>query len=363
MAANYAGFDPALVDRIYEAAVVPDRWPAVLESLAAIANGQAGALVALRHGELVGHKSSPLYQAGYAAYFAYGQDIVNPRPQLHFERQYPAFLADVELQSREELAADQLYARFLRPSGLEWCAGTVVQSPSGDVLVVDIARSRGREPFGRQDLERVDPYRPHLARAALLASQFALRAARDLTDAMQLLGLPAVAMSSKGQVVAANELAQRLDSRFRFRAFDRVALSPEPANALLQDALNNTGTVRSIPMPSDREQPATIVHLLPISGSASDIFAAAKVLLIVTDVTRAAPTSDLLAGLFDLTPAEARLARGLASGSTLEQIARGCSISVHTVRNQLASLFQKTGTQRQSQLVLLFSGASGVVNG
>ena len=93
----------------------------------------------------------------------------------------------------------------------------------------------------------------------------------------------------------------------------------------------------------------------------AETHAAAKVLLIVTDVTRPAPASDLLAGLFDLTPAEARVARSLASGLTLEQIAKTHSVSINTARNQLASLFQKTGAQRQSQLVLLFSGASGVV--
>ena len=43
--------------------------------------------------------------------------------------------------------------------------------------------------------------------------------------------------------------------------------------------------------------PALIVHLLPISGAAHDIFAAAKTLLLVTDVTAPeAPTQELLAG-------------------------------------------------------------------
>lgn len=360
MGAEAVAADLKLVDQIYEAAVLPDKWPDVLERLAGMADGHAGALVALRGPNLVGHRSSDLYRAGYNDYFANGQDIVNLRPRIHLERGYPGFLADVEVQSREALAVDPLYRRFLRPYGLDWCAGTVVQSPSGDILVVDIAKS-GDDSFSRSSLERLDPYRPHLARAALLASQFALRAARDLTDAMQLLGLPAVALSLDGKAVAMNPLAERLGSRFRFRAFDRVSLVSEAADELLRAALADTNakTVRSIPLPAEGDDAPTIVHLLPIRRSASDIFAAAKSILIVTQIAKSgAPAAELLAGLFDLTPAESRVARALVSGSSVEQIARQFSVSINTARNQVASLFQKTGTQRQAELVLLFSGVS-----
>ena len=40
-------------------------------------------------------------------------------------------------------------------------------------------------------LEAIDQYRPHVARASLMASRLGLRAASGMTDAMQLLGLPA----------------------------------------------------------------------------------------------------------------------------------------------------------------------------
>lgn len=39
-----------LVDRIYEAAVLPDHWPAVLEDLSGIADGDAGLLFTLKDG-------------------------------------------------------------------------------------------------------------------------------------------------------------------------------------------------------------------------------------------------------------------------------------------------------------------------
>jgi DNA-binding CsgD family transcriptional regulator len=353
--------DLQLVERIYEAAVIPDLWPEVLERLAAVSQGQAGALVALRGPNLVGHRSSDLYRAGYDDYFANGQNILNVRPKIHIERGYPGFLADIEIQSRQELDADPIYTRFLRRHGLWWTAGTVVQSPGGDILVVDIARVPGKDPFSRESLRRIDPYRPHLARAALLASRFALRAASDMTDAMQLLGLPAIAISADGRAVAANALAESLGPRLSFRVFDRVGLASRSADALLEQALGagHSDVVRSIPLPAEGDAPPIIVHLVPIRGSASDIFAAAKSLLLVTRVAPSgAQGAELLAGLFDLTPAESRIARALALGSSIEEIALEFSISVNTARNHLSSLFHKTGTRRQSQLVLLFSGTA-----
>jgi len=61
----------------------------------------------------------------------------------------------------------------------------------------------------------------------------------------------------------------------------------------------------------------------------------------------------LLATTFDLTPAEGRVAARLASGLTLEAIAREFNISIWTVRSQLKSVFEKTGTNRQADLVRL----------
>lgn len=53
------------------------------------------------------------------------------------------------------------------------------------------------------------------------------------------------------------------------------------------------------------------------------------------------------------TRAEARLASMLAEGITLEGAAEALSISIHTVRCQLKSVFAKTGVTRQAELVAL----------
>jgi DNA-binding CsgD family transcriptional regulator len=351
--------DDALLDRIYEAAAIPEYWPEVLEKLAAIAGGQAGAIVAYRGREPAGHTSSSRYRDGYDDYFSNGIDIENVRPLRALERQYPGFLSDLDVQTPEEIERDEIYNRFLHPHGLQWTAGTLILSPSSDLLVVDVARAIGEDPFDRASLEAIDIYRPHLARASLMSARLGLKAASDMTDAMQLLGLPAIAMGGSGKVVAMNALGEALDDRIVSRSFERLALANPAADALFNEALTGDGSVRSIPLPASEGHPALILHLLPITRAAHDIFAAAKSLLIVTDVSAPeAPTQELLAGLFDLTPAEARVARALASGLPLDRVAAEFGLSVQTIRNQLAAVFHKTGTSRQVELLRLIAGSA-----
>ena len=62
---------------------------------------------------------------------------------------------------------------------------------------------------------------------------------------------------------------------------------------------------------------------------------------------------DLLQCHFSLTPAEARLALHLVAGETLRSTGVKLSITYETVRTQLKSIFKKTGTCRQAELVIV----------
>ncbi|MDH3910250.1 MAG: helix-turn-helix transcriptional regulator [Rhodospirillales bacterium] len=62
---------------------------------------------------------------------------------------------------------------------------------------------------------------------------------------------------------------------------------------------------------------------------------------------------DMLAKLYGLTPCEVTLALELLYGRTLEHAAARLSISMNTARTHLRHVFQKTGTNRQSDLLRL----------
>jgi DNA-binding CsgD family transcriptional regulator len=62
--------------------------------------------------------------------------------------------------------------------------------------------------------------------------------------------------------------------------------------------------------------------------------------------------ADVLKTRFGLSPAEARLAALLFAGASLQSCAKALGIKYETARSYLKSVFQKTGTHRQAELVL-----------
>lgn len=354
--------DSALLDRIYEAAAVPETWPDVLQQLAGLIHSRHMALMSLDVDRRITYTATEAYRPVAELYSARSDRYDNPRPRRALATGHAGFLSDLEVSTQAELDRDTIYRELIFPAGLTQTAGSVIPVPTADILVFDVARNGDHGPFSREEMEVLDEYRPHLARAALLAHRLGLRAATGATEALQMVGLPAAALTGSGRVVVANPLFEQLAPRVATGAFDHVQIASRPANEALKQALGVAGAggaSRSIPVPAGEGEPALIAHLVPIRHAAHDIFASAEVLLVLTAVVAPdAPLTEMLHGLFDLTPAEAKVARGLAAGMSIEEISLRGAISRETVRTQLKGVMAKTPTTRQADLVRLLAGAS-----
>jgi DNA-binding CsgD family transcriptional regulator len=150
-------------------------------------------------------------------------------------------------------------------------------------------------------------------------------------------------------------------------AHDRLQIADADADNLFREhsaAIDRSqGLVQSIPIAATSDRPAAILHVLPLRGSAHDIFSGAAVIVILTSVGMSvnAPDMPLLRALFDLSPAEAKLAAALSSGRTLQQAADDAQIRISTARSYLEAVLRKTGTRQQSQLVALLKSAQPLV--
>lgn len=191
-----------------------------------------------------------------------------------------------------------------------------------------------------------------------------LERARTAMEALGLIDLPAAVLGLHGQPLVANNLFKTLMPHIAHRRCERLAFCDAIADALFTEALSQSArasgpdAIRAIPIRARGEQPPMIVHFMPANGEAEDIFAGASCVLIVTRLKpRLVPGAEVLQGLFDLTAAEARVARGIAEGQTVEAIAEGFGLSRETVRSQLKAVLGKTGLVRQAELVALLAGA------
>jgi len=77
--------------------------------------------------------------------------------------------------------------------------------------------------------------------------------------------------------------------------------------------------------------------------------------VVVDPEATTAPSSETLHALYGLTKAEACLARHLVAGDRLEDYAQNAGISVNTARTHLKSIFAKTDTDRQADVIRLLA--------
>ena len=355
--------NPQLIDRIYECAFLPDLWPGVLDELAKMADARGGWLFTANFNAGILHWTASERSRAIMERFI-GSDLLSRGqrfPRLVSAR-HGGFLTEHDIYTDEELDADPIYRDFLRPDGLGWAAATALPLPTGDMLVIAVEREYARGPVESGIVQQLDALRPHLARGALLAARMHLERARIVSETLGQIGLPALVFNHDGVVLAANALVEGLTDHVRWRAGDRISLTDPTADGLFRQAVatldaQSAPPTRSFGVRGAHAAAALVAHVIPIRGDARDIFAHCAGILVLTPVALPnAPPVELVQSLFDLTAAEARVARSLVAGDTVGDIAQGGGVSVNTVRAQVRGVLEKTGCRRQTEVVALLGG-------
>jgi DNA-binding CsgD family transcriptional regulator len=349
----------SLLDQIYEAAIYPEKWSSTLHELSMI-SGCAGGIILLRRSDSwVGWRCSQGMR-GAKAFMESDAPARSKTTERLLAYDRIGFVSDSDLFTEAEYKADSLVAEWAAPNQLHHSAATAIKPPSADLVVVHVQRSTGVRRFDVSDIALLDSFRPHLARAGLLAVRLQFERFNAIALGLELVGLPAILLDREGHALCANGLAQSMEDHIGWSASNRVYLRDRKADARLQDALRAEGLTHALTgcsIPSKpQESTAAIIHLIPVAGTARDLFEGGFNLLLVTPIgVKPAQSAVLLQGLFDLTPAEAEICRQLSRGYALDRIARERGCAVDTVRSQLKSIFDKTGTSRQSELVALLA--------
>jgi DNA-binding CsgD family transcriptional regulator len=184
----------------------------------------------------------------------------------------------------------------------------------------------------------------------LLSEQFAL-------DHVGALPLGFVALDETGKVLRLNEKARSLlhSSGAISVKHDRLSFV-KPSDRALFDKHFHTAIADSVhcAMPVTRDQgPTLCLVVADASQFRADDPALAVVVFISDPMSRFSPSARRLRKFFEFTPAEGRLAVLLVRGATLNEAAVIMCTTVHTARAHLKSIFRKTSTNRQSELIYI----------
>ena len=181
------------------------------------------------------------------------------------------------------------------------------------------------------------------------------------TAALNAMRLPAIALDQHGFVADVNAAADAVfDQNIKIKD-KRLFVRDLGARTLLKEAIDQLKDLprlapfEPVIVPRTDKLPV-IVRIWPFDGPAHPPGQDVRALLTFNALgPRPGPPAAILAKTFRLTPSEAKVACIIARGAPPDIAARELKISRETARNQLKSVFAKTNTHRQSELVALLS--------
>lgn len=356
-----------VIGTLYDAAVEPERWPAALTATA----------------DLLGAVGSQLYfwnkrEKGNAAYLRYYGAIDTRRQAL--ERIPAGTVTAYDLDFDEgRFRKSEFLNDFLIPHGVPYVAGTRPFETADLSAVLAVLRNFRQGSFGQPELAVLRRLVPHLQRAARLHLQMReMRLQNQAVEAaLDRLPFGVVIADATGRTLLVNRAAQDMAA-----AKDGLLLcggrltvaQPKEATILVRhigDAVETAtrrkgegGGSLSISRPSGRRPFALMVAPLSPDAALAAQHQAPAALILITDLERRPQVlGRRLVELFGLSPAEACLAVGLVAGKRLEDIAEERSVRMPTLRTQMRSILDKTGTNRQADLIRLIVGLPAVRSG
>ena len=267
------------------------------------------------------------------------------------------------------VAASPFYQNFLIPYGGRYVFGAKLSDDASNMVAIAFHRGNGSRQMDDAERSAVQRLSRHLLDAYRLQEEIG-RASQGRALGLAVLERmrqPLLILDGNRKITFSNdagrELLKRNDligERDGFAvcrdaesdtelmlALRQLALVPVPGNV---DAVLERRSLR-LRRGKGEQVAATVLALRPqrVLGA----FGAATLALLAVYEPQIGGEIDpfLLSTTFDFTPAEARVAAQIASGQVPKEIARDFGLQLNTIRTHLKSIFAKTGTRRQAELV------------
>jgi DNA-binding CsgD family transcriptional regulator len=356
-----AAFLSHLIESIYDCAIDPALWPSTLEEIAAALDSPAGTLAI---SDFVTGTERALVYAGISEHY---QALYREQYHLCDLFGHALILRPVdepstseELVAEDELLQSRIYREWAAPQGFRYVLLTALIKNQARLAYIGLTRGEKDGPYSSEEQALMALLAPHVRRAITIADLIEHKSLeRDdfaatldaLTTAVMVLGADGrlVYSNTTGEAALAREdlLLSRLGV---IEPWDHIA-SPT-FRALIATA--NGGAVTL----AKRGGGKAVVSALPLCAGRRRSAAPrhARIALFVQDNPCGPHAVELIGRAYGLTGAELRVLLGLADDATPADIAKRYGIAPSTVRTHLKSLFSKTGTNRQKDLIrLLFS--------
>lgn len=353
----------ALVGALYETAFDPSNWELALERMAAMM-GASAAIMMLADTSRPG--ATAVYQIGNdpAAIAQYNETWSTIDPLVSRVPYSPLGTWVVDRSdTRYASAIEQAYHHdFLERNGVSSVEAVLLARDSERVATVSIQRTTPVSENERNIYQRrMEPVMPHLKRAAQL--HFELEALhlreRILDSSLNALRLPIAVVNSDCGIILMNRRAEQLltdpSATLCVRNRRLIPQSSRPAfEAAVHRACGNFAVGNTVRLSCSLDRKPYGVGIVPLGNMAPALggrIGHAALLMMYAAHPASRDDTTFLAGLFGLTPGEARLAILLLSGLSAREAAELLEVEISTVRTHLKAIFAKTGCHSQGSFL------------
>ena len=356
-----------IIGRIYEAAEDPLAWADVLRLLGnefrSTVNGFVLNTKNTPGGEVTASDSPDVgLVEEYNSHF-YSRNVLLQRMSAMMKPRRLLNSSDVMHDS--DLLATEYYEDFLRRWNIFYFLGGVITSDANSNAVLSLARSRKTGPFTSSELGLLTLVIPHFERAARLSGAFArFRQGRD--EVLDRLPMGIIVLDESGKVDFFNRAAETILAKkdgLCWSSDGVSAVDPTQASRLAAaiKGAKLTATGKGLAgggslsiTRSSAGLPLAVLVAPIMPSTASPLSRAPRVAMFITDPEATQVTNlERLKALFNLTPAESRMASQLLQGKSVIEAADALGITRQTARVHLKRIFGKTYTNRQSELMRL----------
>lgn len=261
------------------------------------------------------------------------------------------------LAESNEHALSEHYRTFLVEARLNHLVLALVPQTRGRVAFFSLVRTVDQAPFSAEEIEAIEGLIPHMRRALRLAGE---RSAPPRKNLFEHSPYGLVLLDEEGQSLAVNDLAGELltngDGIWSLGSSVNIAgVRDFPAfvASLLESGPDFAPAVLRIERRKAEQPLAAIVAPAPAEWSQVGGRPAAAVLVLGDPEQSNSPEADVLVAHYGLTRSEARLAVMLVETRTLKAAAARLGIAAETARHHIKSVFHKTRTHSQAELVRL----------
>lgn len=359
----------ALILRIYDAALDDAQWALLIRDLTHLFNAEDSILFGSPD---IGNDRmlvlSPMINADTNAPAAYEShfwkhDIWKAgAAQYGFAHRGAIFHGDQFIE-RNAFQNTEIYCDFFKPmmNGTGVVLTAVIEEATQEQpmpLILSFYKSLYAESFTQQDEQLIRKLIPHFQRSLAirrrLLEEQQMRQLREL--ALDKSKNAIVLLDVTGQVLFVNQQAERLLRHGSLSIRNGRLNSPIPSeHRALMTALRNAqegigGTLQF----GGHNQIIRMAMISPIPSARGEILGVStRIMMIIYDTDRTNPGGNLevFAQLYRLTAAETRILKNLLLQQSTAEIAQALHISIHTLRTHLKSLFAKTNTKNQRDLV------------